>query len=925
MKQLIKQYTTNLRFRVALAVALVFVGSMSLLAFLTLRFFEAEFRNNLYKTHSDLVSTIGNNFEEKLKLSQDALIKSSVHLPTSILSHPDQAQTYLDHQSALLSIFDVGLLINTPDGKLLAESPYRKGRRGMDVSSREFYKVTVETRQPYISKPFISSISPRQPALAMTVPLLDPQGKLVGTLNGGFNLMGRNFLAELSRVKIGDSGYLSLISRDRLLIMSSDPKRIMTAAASPGQNRLLDRALAGFEGSDMTVNRKGMKVYTTFKHLPTVDWLLSANIPVTEAEAPLRKVRTYVIVSTVIGTLLVLTLAWLVMQKMMQPLQVFAQHMRELPNKNVAGRLLEPTHVPEIDKLIEAFNHLIQSHDEQQRVMRESEDRFRSLTELSTDWYWEQDHNFRFTLMSQGLSPISVSSTLGKTRWELPIPSVTPVQWEAHRKLLEHHEPFKDFAYQIQASSGEMRTFSVSGAPFYGHNGAFLGYRGIGSDITERMDTEKKIEFLAYHDALTGLPNRLLMQDRCEQAMAQAERYGTKVALVYLDLDHFKSINDSLGHDAGDVLLRKVALRIQECVRDTDTISRQGGDEFLIVLRDLSDVDAATNIMLKIVGRLQEPFESDGQEVLTSVSMGAAIYPDDGKDFETLRKLADMAMYQAKNDGRNTYRFFDSAMNTEASEHLFILNGLYHALERKQFELYFQPQINLSSNQITGVEALIRWNHPELGQIAPGRFIHIAEESGLIVPIGDWVLQEACCQAVAWQREGMAEITMAVNLSAVQFKRGNVEQSVIRALENSGFNPQRLELELTESTLIQNVESVLATVKRIKLLGVNISIDDFGTGYSSLSYLKRFDIDKLKIDQSFVRDLATDPEDAAIVRAIIQMARSLNLETIAEGVETSEILHQLKIFQCDDAQGYLFARPMPASDIASFLANKRNN
>jgi diguanylate cyclase (GGDEF)-like protein/PAS domain S-box-containing protein len=613
------------------------------------------------------------------------------------------------------------------------------------------------------------------------------------------------------------------------------------------------------------------------------------------------------------------------MQRMMRPIQSFLRHLRDLPNKTGKERLMEAIHVPEIDNLIKAFNRLVQSHDEQQRVTQESEDRFRSLTELSTDWYWEQDADLRFTIMSQGLSPIAVSSTLGKTRWELPIPSVTQAQWEAHRKVLDRREPFKDFTYQIESAEGGMRTFSVSGAPYFGIKGEFLGYRGIGSDITERMDAEKKIEFLAYHDALTGLPNRLLMQDRCEQAMAQAERNSSKVALVYLDMDNFKSINDSMGHDAGDALLRKVAQRIQECVRDTDTISRQGGDEFLVVLRDLPEVEAASSVMLKIMGRLQEPFVAGEQEVLTSVSMGAAIYPDDGKDFETLRKLADMAMYQAKNDGRNAYRFFDPAMNTEAGEHLFILNGLHRALERHEFELYYQPQINLSNSRMTGVEALIRWNHPELGQVVPNRFIHIAEESGLIVPIGDWVLQEACRQAVAWQQAGLPEFSMAVNLSAIQFKRGNVEQSVIKALESSGFNPRLLELELTESTLIQDVESVLATVKRIKLLGVNISIDDFGTGYSSLSYLKRFDIDKLKIDQSFVRDLATDPEDAAIVRAIIQMARSLNLETIAEGVETSEMLHQLKVFQCDEAQGYLFARPMPAGDIAKFISlNLRN-
>jgi EAL domain-containing protein (putative c-di-GMP-specific phosphodiesterase class I) len=316
---------------------------------------------------------------------------------------------------------------------------------------------------------------------------------------------------------------------------------------------------------------------------------------------------------------------------------------------------------------------------------------------------------------------------------------------------------------------------------------------------------------------------------------------------------------------------------------------------------------------------MQMPFYVDGHEIATSVSMGVTIFPEDGTSFESLLKKADMAMYKAKGDGRNTYRFFDDAMDVEAVEHQFIRNGLRRALERNEFVLHYQPQIDLASGAITGVEALIRWNHPELGMVPPARFIPVAEESGLIVPIGDWVLHEACRQAVAWQNAGLPELCMAVNLSAVQFKRGSVEQSVIHALQETRLTPALLELELTESILIQNVEGVLDSVKRLKLLGVKLSIDDFGTGYSSLSYLKRFDIDKLKIDQSFVRDLGSDPDDAAIVRAIIQLARSLNLRTIAEGVETADMLRQLGAFGCDEAQGYYFARPMSADAVTSYI------
>jgi diguanylate cyclase (GGDEF)-like protein len=456
-------------------------------------------------------------------------------------------------------------------------------------------------------------------------------------------------------------------------------------------------------------------------------------------------------------------------------------------------------------------------------------------------------------------------------------------------------------------------------------SGVIDGYLAIAADITEHKAAKQQIEFLAYRDVLTGLPNRLLLQDRFEQATAYADRAGTRVALLFLDLDNFKSINDSLGHAVGDLLLKEIASRLAECVRDTDTISRQGGDEFLIVLPDLSDADAVAPVLNKIRDRMKAPFVINGNEFSSSVSMGVAIYPDDGDNFDTLLKKADMAMYRAKEAGRNTYQFFDEQMNVEAIEYLSLKNGLRRAVERGEFILHYQPQINLASGAVVGVEALLRWSHPELGMVAPARFIPVAEESGLIVPIGEWVMREACRQAMAWKSAGLPELIMAVNLSAVQFKRGDVEQTVINALEESGFDPHLLELELTESILIHNTESVLASVKRLKLLGVTLSIDDFGTGYSSLSYLKRFSVDKLKIDQSFIRDLATDPDDAAITLAIIQMARSLNLKTIAEGVENADMLASLRKFQCDEVQGYHFARPMPADEFAHYLSVQRSS
>ncbi|MDP1657144.1 MAG: EAL domain-containing protein [Hylemonella sp.] len=588
----------------------------------------------------------------------------------------------------------------------------------------------------------------------------------------------------------------------------------------------------------------------------------------------------------------------------------------------VAHQELELRVQQRTEELAQTNARLVQEVAERKEIesnLRASEARLRDLLEMSSDWFWEQDANFRFVEVSGGTPYLPSRMTTGKTRWELPLLGISPAQWQEHRKTLDAHLPFKNFNYQIESPSGQLRWFSISGKPLF-ENGQFCGYRGIGSDITERKTTEEQIEFLAYHDPLTGLPNRVLLEDRLAQAMAHASRSQTHLALLFLDLDNFKQINDSLGHATGDALLKQVALRLGECIRESDTISRQGGDEFVVLLNELQDPDASLAALTKIVSKLQDPFLVDGNELSTSVSIGVTIYPEDGTDFDTLRKKADMAMYRAKEAGRNTYRFFDEAMNSEAIEHLVIRNGLRRALERDELVLHYQPQIDLASGQIIGAEALIRWRHPELGVVAPGRFIHIAEDSGMIVPIGEWVLNKACQQAMAWQRAGLPRLLMAVNLSAVQFRRGNVEQNVMHALQRSGLDPALLELELTESILIQNVEQVLATVKALKRLGVKLSIDDFGTGYSSLSYLKRFDIDKLKIDQSFIRDLATDPDDAAIVHAIVQMAHSLNLKAIAEGVEHAAMLPQLRDFGCDEAQGYYFARPMPADEFERYLA-----
>lgn len=449
--------------------------------------------------------------------------------------------------------------------------------------------------------------------------------------------------------------------------------------------------------------------------------------------------------------------------------------------------------------------------------------------------------------------------------------------------------------------------------------GAILHHVAIFSDLSERKAAEDRIDFLARHDLLTQLPNRLLLRDRAIQAFGHGERSGNKAALLLFDLDQFKHINDSLGHPAGDALLRTVGDRLRATVRDTDTVSRQGGDEFVVLLTDLRDTDDIAPVAEKLMQTLAEPCQAGGQELSISCSVGLAVYPEDGRDFDTLMRNAEAAMYSAKAAGRNTFRFYSQQMNEDAVARLDIQNRMRRGLERREFVLHYQPLIDLAGAQTIGAEALIRWNCPELGMLPPGRFIPVAEDSGLIVPLGDWVLREACRQAKVWHDAGYGELVIAVNLSPLQFTRGNLIATVREALAETGVSPTCIELEITESVLLQATDQVISTIQQLRQMGFHLSIDDFGTGYSSLAYLRRFAVEKLKIDQSFIRDLPTDPDAGAIVQAVIQMAKSLKIAVLAEGVETPDIAQDLNRLGCDYAQGYHFGRPMPAADFARHL------
>lgn len=556
-----------------------------------------------------------------------------------------------------------------------------------------------------------------------------------------------------------------------------------------------------------------------------------------------------------------------------------------------------------------------------EQALRDSEERFRSLTELSSDWYWEQDTDLKFVRLSHASEKSGYVETqlLGKTLQKMPNTCALSGSWLEHEATVAARQPFRDLELRHVAEDGQAFYLSLSGLPIFADDGSFLGYRGIGRDITERKLSEERVQYLATHDPLTALPNRFMFSEILNLAIDSAHRYKRKLAVLFIDLDRFKNINDTLGHDAGDILLKETAARLRQCLRTSDVVARLGGDEFVILVQEVAEPDQAIRVAQKVLSAAIKPMNILGQECRVTASVGICMYPDDAPDEQGLMKNADIAMYRAKDEGKNNYQFYSADIKQRSLERLTLENNLRRALERSEFFLHYQAKRNLQSGAITGVEALLRWQHPDLGTVSPAQFIPLAEETGLIVPIGAWVLKTACDQNVSWQQQGLPALCMAVNLSVRQFYDEGLVRTVATTLESSGMKPELLELEITEGMVMQDADRAIRILREIKKLGVRLAIDDFGVGYSSLAQIKRFPIDTLKVDGSFIRDIPGNTEDRAITEAIIAMGKTLSLTVIAEGVETQEQETFLRDHSCDESQGFYFSRPIEPEQFAALV------
>lgn len=573
----------------------------------------------------------------------------------------------------------------------------------------------------------------------------------------------------------------------------------------------------------------------------------------------------------------------------------------------------------------ELERELMDSERFRKEVLRDSRERLAQVIDTVPALISATDRDGRCVFLNAftaNFYGVDAAQASGKTAAEIFGSNFGPQSAGLDRVVFENGKGLPSYEEEIVDRAGNRHVFLTTKSPLRDRAGKVINVLTTSLNITERKQAEEHLHHLAHHDPLTGLPNRTFFHDSVRKQIARTRRGDKQFALLLLDLDRFKGVNDVLGHHQGDQLLKAVAQRLCNAVRESDIVARLGGDEFAVLQTEISRTDDAVTLAEKIIKTLDQPFELDGQEINTTASIGITVHPTDGVDVDVLLKNADLAMYQAKAEGRNAWRVFASDMHTNAREAIVLESDLRQALAKKQFLLYYQPQIDLRTGRIIGAEALLRWRRPGSGLVRPAEFLPLAEENGLVVPINEWVLIEACQQAKRWAKDHPG-FRVAVNLSPVQFRKQDIRAHVLDALEKTGLDPHSLELELTESILMQNPESAASDVRFLQEKGITFSIDDFGVGYSSLSYVKTLPVDRLKIDQGFIRNVNTDPNDAAIVRAIINLGHSLNLKIMAEGVETAEQLAFVRNEGCDEVQGFYFSPPVPAEDFA-FLFNQQN-
>ncbi|KAB7622790.1 EAL domain-containing protein [Alkalilimnicola sp. S0819] len=837
----------------------------------------------LEKEQQASLAVLASHAEGELRLYGRALQIAADALPVDDFEDPEALTAFLKAREPLRTLFDDALIVVSPDGRIIGSAPVTHA--GQDVSQRLYFQEGQYAYEPFVARPFVAYRT-GEPVIPVVVPRRDRRGDLRVLVVGGVNLARRNVLANLDTHSLGETGFFFLLTADGTVLshprwepMSSPPQAwALAESVGPGGRNLIHE-----------------EVLYSLRPFNEGRWLLGVGFPLAEALAPVQDLRERVFAVGLVVSLLAMLLAFSAFRGISRLKRSEARY-REF-SRSLEVRV-----------------------DERTLALKQSRERLSMAVQAGGvglwDWDLEQDQVSLYRPERPDLPPRSMGALLDR---------VHPADQERVREIIQRYldEPSSIYEceYRYRRENGSYAWALSRGRVFeWAADGSPRRMTGVVQDITQRKQAEQRIEYMAHYDALTELPNRVLFRDRVSQELAAGRREGRRFALFFIDLDQFKHVNDALGHQVGDELLRIVAGRLQACLREPDTLSRQGGDEFLLLAPDITSPGDAAVVAEKLLEAMREPVAVQGQELRVSGSVGIALYPDDGDTVDALIKHADLAMYQSKSAGRNAYHFFTACMDQQVEELVTLGSDLRSALSGDQFHLVYQPQVDSSSGRVIGAEALLRWEHPRRGPVSPGSFIPIAEDTGQILAVGEWVLRAAIRQLREWRRMGLADLPVAVNLSPRQFRQPDLAEQIGAMLDEAGVPAALLGLEITESALVEEAES---TLEALHEMGCRLSVDDFGTGYSNLRYLKRFHIDKLKIDQCFVRDVPGDKEDEAVVEAVISLARSLGMGVVAEGVETARQLEFLLARECTEVQGFYYSRPRSAADFTTLLRGSR--
>src|ERR1700674_498782 len=829
------------------AISILFLGAILAVGMASMSSFREQLMNVLIEEQDTLVERIADNLDQKLVALQRALMLSAIEITEADIASSDAAQRYLDVNTGLYAAVDRSTFLFTPEGIMLAERPYRANRRGNHASDRAYMRDTISTQQPVISEPFLTNIGDENMVLVVTTPVFAKDGRMIAILTGSLGLTHPGMLGNVAKTVIGKTGYLYIVTADGSLIMHPDRTRLSQKAFAPHANPLFDRALKGYEGTEMTVDSDGRDALVSYRRVPSSNWIVAAVYPKNEAFIAVHDLIWRFVSFLLLACVLVVAAVWVLTRYFMRPLVVLTHH---LATYTAADARIVPlagdTGSGEILALRSAFNRLTSRVHEREDALIETMHKYQLITDNSTDLITNHGPDGTITFAS----PVSASilgiphgDLLGHTLCEFVHPEdldivraavAEVVQTRAlptiiyrARHVDQHYVWFETTLRLMKSNTGE-ETQKIL---------------GISRDISDRRRMHRRLNIPARTDHLTTLPNRFLLDERFANGLAQSRREGSLLAMLMVDIDRFKKINDTLGHGVGDELLKLVGSTLKTCIRECDTVARWGGDEFVLLLPGLQDPNIALAIAKRCLIAMKQPFVVDGQILHTSASIGICLSPDSSAGADMLLENADTAMYKAKARGGDCMILYSPDMSAGARRRLLMENELFHAIERNELLLHYQPLISAKTGRLAGVEALIRWQHPDYGLVSPGEFIPIAEETGLIDTIGEWALRTACTQMNDWYSRGLPRIAISVNLSSRQFRQESLATTIKKVLKDTRLDSKNLELELTESFLMDDLSRSKSILAELKSLGVTIALDDFGTGYSSLSYLKGFELD----------------------------------------------------------------------------------